>query len=122
MEDTPEINSAIARMALVEAALKTMTRASNLVPDNPTAVPDLKLRSLVEFVKAISLCGDDVAKLDLLYENQMIPLGEPEAQENVFLEDYEEVTGIKSIATAIDAHFLPMLNSHVSLLLPKSNP
>ncbi|KAK2052564.1 hypothetical protein LY76DRAFT_687787 [Colletotrichum caudatum] len=118
MEDAPENNSAIARMALFEATLKTMTRASNLVPDNPTAVPDLKLRSLVEFVKAISLCGDDVAKLDLLYENQTIPLGEPEARENVFLEDYEEKMEIltfiatSSFALQRDNYRCVLLGSH----------
>ncbi|KAK2015657.1 hypothetical protein LZ32DRAFT_616007 [Colletotrichum eremochloae] len=90
MEEPSENDSATAKMLLIQDAVDILNRASDLLPDNPTTVNERQLRNLAEFGKAISLCDNNAAKLDLQYQNQLIPLGQSPAQENVFLEDYEE--------------------------------
>ncbi|KAK1984581.1 hypothetical protein LZ30DRAFT_585867 [Colletotrichum cereale] len=56
----------------------------------PHTLASRRLRNLARSWQAVEKCGDDEAKLDLMYETQLLPLGQLPASTNVYLEHYKE--------------------------------
>lgn len=88
---------AMANTKEVQGLLKRFEEQLKDAPEKLLRTPNMSvrmLRNVKQFLKTLTECEDNEAALDLMYQNQMIPLGQTPAPTDVYLQDYEEKLSI----------------------------